>query len=307
MQERLNPAVTGFLNDVLTDRNGVGVLYGPQSLTFGSGILDEFVQDLQANRAVADVDGSGLRAPEFLSKIIEQFGYVVELHSTDELLNMLRVIVVQQTRVRAAPLLIIRNVNRMYPSALCALCKLAAQRAGNRYALRMLLVGEDYYHRIIDAPAMAPIARRIVGHFELKYESASPVFVVTHAGRTVREFTLTEAKLLIGRSPFCDVRIENQSISRQHAMLMRGESSVAVFDLRSRNGTLVNGHPVERQLLRDSDVIDIGDYRFKAYLPEEFALPRGDEFAAEDTARMMTIEDARRARQSEPSRKADRL
>jgi len=307
MQEHSYQAAAGFLSDVLNDAKGVGVLLGPEAMTLGSRLVDDFVEQRRAKLAVADIDGSGLHAQEFLSKIIEGFGYDVVLDSTDELLNMLRVIIVQQTRVRGAPLLIVRNINRMYPSALCTLCKLAAQRAGNRYAVRIILIGEDYFPRIMGAPAMAPISRRVVGRFELRYETPSPVFVLTHAGKVVREFELSDSRVLIGRSAFCDIRIDSQSVSRQHAMLIKSKSSVAVIDLRSHNGTFVNAQPVDRYLLRDSDIVEIGNYRLKAYLPDEFMPARGEAFATDDTARMKTIEDAREAKRKGDSSKVRQM
>jgi pSer/pThr/pTyr-binding forkhead associated (FHA) protein len=66
----------------------------------------------------------------------------------------------------------------------------------------------------------------------------------------------------IGRQPACDVALpEDPSVSRVHAVLERiGAEWTLVDDGSSRNGTFVNGQRVHgRQLLRDGDVVSVGD------------------------------------------------
>jgi type II secretory pathway predicted ATPase ExeA len=137
--------------------------------------------------AVAVVDGARLKTPQLLAGILEQFGYRVELNSTDELLNMLRVIIVQQTRSHISPVLIVQNINHMYPSALCVLCKLAAQKVHSRFALRIVLVGDRIFRRIISSPSMRSIADRLVGDFALEAlpEPELPKSIVTLNGETL--------------------------------------------------------------------------------------------------------------------------
>jgi len=149
-----------LLRNTLEDERGIGFIHGPPAS--GKSLLaKQFVRETQSDMAVASVDGEGLYASQLLSKILDQFGYDVALNSTDELLNMLNVFLVQQTRTVQAPLLIVDNVHRMYPGALSALCKLAQVRARNRYALRMVLLGQGNCERIIQSPSMRPIAERL--------------------------------------------------------------------------------------------------------------------------------------------------
>jgi len=155
-----------FLGSILTDERGVALLHGPKSS--GKSVLaSQFVRDVQANLAVAVVDGARMKTHELLSRILEQFGYNVVLDSTDEMLNMLNVFVVQQLRSRQAPVLILENINEMFPSALAALCKLASLKANNRHALRLVLVSNRDIGRIIQSPRMSPIADRVIGNYEL--------------------------------------------------------------------------------------------------------------------------------------------
>ena len=66
----------------------------------------------------------------------------------------------------------------------------------------------------------------------------------------------------IGRQPACDIALpEDPSVSRVHAVLERiGEEWTLVDDGSSRNGSFVNGQRMHgRQLLRDGDVVRVGD------------------------------------------------
>lgn len=155
-----------FLSRVLTDDRGIAVLYGP-SASGKSVVANQFVRQVQAKIAVAVVDGARLKTDELLSRILEQFGYNVVLDSIDEMLNMLTVIVVQQTRTHEPPLLIIENINDMFPSTLGALCKLASLSINGRNALRMVLVSNRDIERVIRSPSMKSIADRIIGSFEV--------------------------------------------------------------------------------------------------------------------------------------------
>jgi type II secretory pathway predicted ATPase ExeA len=155
-----------FLGSILTDERGVALLHGPRS-SGKSAVTTQFVQQVQSRLAIAVVDGARMKTPELLLRILEQFGYNLALDSIDEMMNMLNVFVVQQTRANQAPVLIIENINDMFPSALAALCKLASLTANERFALRIVLVSSRDIARIINSPSMSPVAKRVVGNFEL--------------------------------------------------------------------------------------------------------------------------------------------
>lgn len=155
-----------FIGSILTDERGIALLHGPRS-SGKSSIANQFVRENQADVAIAVVDGARMKASELLSRILEQFGYRISLDSIDEMLNMLNVFVVQQTRANQAPVLIIENIHNMFPNALGALCKLASLTANSRYALRLVLVSDRDIKRIIKSPSMTSIEKRIIGNFEL--------------------------------------------------------------------------------------------------------------------------------------------
>jgi diguanylate cyclase (GGDEF)-like protein len=70
--------------------------------------------------------------------------------------------------------------------------------------------------------------------------------------------------LVVGRGDNCDIRINDSSVSRRHAMVQAGEGGWSVTDLGSTNGTFLNNAAVESASLRDGDYLRIGNciYRF---------------------------------------------
>jgi len=62
----------------------------------------------------------------------------------------------------------------------------------------------------------------------------------------------------IGRGLTADVRIEEQRVSRTHAILVRHGHRTRLLDNRSANGTFVNGRPIFATNITDGDVIRIG-------------------------------------------------
>ncbi len=65
----------------------------------------------------------------------------------------------------------------------------------------------------------------------------------------------------IGRKPDNDLSIDDHTVSGHHAKIIRVQSVYFVEDLKSTNGTAVNGHAIERAQLHDADVITIGQHR----------------------------------------------
>ena len=78
------------------------------------------------------------------------------------------------------------------------------------------------------------------------------------AGET---FTPAGARTLIGRSPECDVFLDDVTVSRRHAELLRDGEQLTIRDLGSLNGTFVNRKRVESAALRDGDEVQVGKYR----------------------------------------------
>jgi pSer/pThr/pTyr-binding forkhead associated (FHA) protein len=69
--------------------------------------------------------------------------------------------------------------------------------------------------------------------------------------------------VLIGRSRRCDFVVRDPSVSRRHALLIRGQDGWTLYDLGSTNGTRINGWRVERATLRPGDELELGGSRFR--------------------------------------------
>jgi hypothetical protein len=101
----------------------------------------------------------------------------------------------------------------------------------------------------------------------------SPCIRVEETGEVI---PLRNEVTTIGRGRGVDVRLEDPSVSRLHAEIVRRGSCYYVADLGlSRNGTRVNGRPAARRVLDDGDVLSFGAARCRVE-----GLPR-EELAAE--------------------------
>ncbi len=76
-----------------------------------------------------------------------------------------------------------------------------------------------------------------------------------------RTVSLTREWTRIGRSLAADVRFDDPTVSRRHALIVRQPDGVRVLDDRSLNGVFVNGARIEGQTLKDGDEILVGRYR----------------------------------------------
>jgi hypothetical protein len=80
-------------------------------------------------------------------------------------------------------------------------------------------------------------------------------------GRTGETFPLGADRVEIGRSPESDVFLDDVTVSRSHATLVKADTGYAIEDGGSLNGTYVNRRRVERARLEDGDEVQIGKYR----------------------------------------------
>ena len=89
-----------------------------------------------------------------------------------------------------------------------------------------------------------------------------PALVVrSGGGRAGETFTVEGERTVVGRSPDCEIFLDDVTVSRRHATLVRQGERVTIEDLGSLNGTFVNRHRVESAPLEDGDEIQIGKYR----------------------------------------------
>src|SRR5271169_1777797 len=80
-------------------------------------------------------------------------------------------------------------------------------------------------------------------------------------GDSPQSHTFSTGEVVIGRSPECQVVLKDFGISRNHAKLVVDDDGVRIVDLKSKNGTQVNGVPVVEAHLKDGDRILLGKFQ----------------------------------------------
>jgi pSer/pThr/pTyr-binding forkhead associated (FHA) protein len=89
-----------------------------------------------------------------------------------------------------------------------------------------------------------------------------PALVVrSGGGRSGEVFALKEGSTTIGRSPDCDVFLDDVTVSRRHAVVTEKDGSFVIEDQGSLNGTFLNRHRIEQAPLTADDEVQIGKYR----------------------------------------------
>ena len=87
--------------------------------------------------------------------------------------------------------------------------------------------------------------------------------LVYHPGRfDERAFTIEEGTTVIGRAEECEIAILDNGLSRRHSAIETINGKSSLVDLKSKNGSFVNGVKVERQALVPGDVIRLGEVVF---------------------------------------------
>lgn len=81
---------------------------------------------------------------------------------------------------------------------------------------------------------------------------------IAQGGQPPRRLELGPAKVRIGRARENEIHVPDAHVSKMHAEIGRDEAGFHVVDVGSRAGVLVNGQAVQRRLLADGDVIELG-------------------------------------------------
>ena len=90
--------------------------------------------------------------------------------------------------------------------------------------------------------------------------AAAGKLVAIDADLGAPEFAL-QAQTFVGRTPDNHVRINKPTVSRRHAQLTQTDKGWTVKDLRSENGTYVNGEKISEKQLADGDRVHFGTVR----------------------------------------------
>ncbi len=101
---------------------------------------------------------------------------------------------------------------------------------------------------------------------EMTHEGAALV-IRSGGGRSGEAFNLMGERNTIGRSPDAEVFLDDVTVSRNHALLVRRRDGLYVDDLGSLNGTYVNRRRIESHRLQNGDELQVGKYKL-TYLEE---------------------------------------
>ena len=93
-------------------------------------------------------------------------------------------------------------------------------------------------------------------------------FVVVSGSGVGTRYVLSESKQRIGRDSRCEIHLDDTETSRKHAEIEFAKGEYSLTDLKSSNGTIVNGKVIQSKVLCDGDRIQIGKFLFVFRLRE---------------------------------------
>jgi len=97
---------------------------------------------------------------------------------------------------------------------------------------------------------------------EEEVEDAGAALVIrSGGGRAGESFQIQGNRMSIGRTPDAGVFLDDVTVSRNHALLVRRDDGIYIDDLGSLNGSYVNRRRIESHRLVDGDEIQIGKYK----------------------------------------------
>jgi pSer/pThr/pTyr-binding forkhead associated (FHA) protein len=91
--------------------------------------------------------------------------------------------------------------------------------------------------------------------------SGATLVIRAGGGRAGESFELARDRLSVGRRPDSDVFLDDVTVSRDHAVIVRRGSDYYLDDCGSLNGTYVNRRRIESHRLGDGDELQIGKYK----------------------------------------------
>lgn len=87
--------------------------------------------------------------------------------------------------------------------------------------------------------------------------------VVNNGEVLVAQLHLNAPRVLIGRGEQCQIRLTSASVSKEHAAVLSIGNDHILEDLKSTNGTKVNGAPITRHVLQNEEIIEVGEFRIR--------------------------------------------
>jgi pSer/pThr/pTyr-binding forkhead associated (FHA) protein len=110
-------------------------------------------------------------------------------------------------------------------------------------------------YQVTDTGEMRPV------DLEQVAAEGATLVIRSGGGRAGDVFSLDGERTAIGRSPDSDVFLDDVTVSRNHALLVRRRDGIYIDDLGSLNGTYVNRERIESHKLVDGDELQIGKFK----------------------------------------------
>ena len=111
-------------------------------------------------------------------------------------------------------------------------------------------------YRIDETGELVPVdVEQVVAH------EGAAVVIRAGGGRVGESFALDHDRMTIGRRPDSDIFLDDVTVSRYHALLVRRSGDYYLDDLGSLNGTYVNRHRIESHRLEDGDELQVGKFK----------------------------------------------
>ena len=98
-------------------------------------------------------------------------------------------------------------------------------------------------------------------------KAGAALVIRSGGGRAGESFVLDQEKMSVGRTPDAAVFLDDVTVSRNHALLVRRRDGLYIDDLGSLNGTYVNRRRIESHRLQNGDELQVGKYKL-TYLDE---------------------------------------
>ncbi len=111
--------------------------------------------------------------------------------------------------------------------------------------------------------SFSPVVTRASSTENAATKSAARTYTLCVVGgpHVGESFYLTDDEVTIGRNPLGSLFLNDRTVSRDHARIMRCQGSCIIQDAGSLNGTYVNGIIVDEAELHEGDEIQIGTFR----------------------------------------------
>ena len=130
-----------------------------------------------------------------------------------------------------------------------------------RFRLESRVEADEQERDYAAAPAagqpVGPHTAMLPGQRPRAKVQAPASLVLVQGGQPIRTWPLATGEISIGRAEQSDIPLADPGVSRNHARVVREGDDFIVEDLRSTNGTEVNGQPIRRRRLANGDMLKL--------------------------------------------------